>query len=67
MWFKGESGIVISDILKIASALTLEDFLVTVVKEKYLIQFITTSLIGLQIFQFGEDFIAWIKTILKDK
>ena len=43
MWFKSESGIVISDILKIASALTLEDFLVTVVKEKYLIQLITTS------------------------
>ena len=61
-----KSGRLISDIVEIAKTLALEGFLVTIdigkvfdsVNHCFLLQI-------LQKFEFGIDFVSWIKTILK--
>ena len=62
--FISVSGRVISDILEISNSLALEGFLIRVDIEKAFDSLITVLHI-LRKFQFGIDFVGWIKTIVK--
>ena len=64
--FISVSGRVISNILEISSSLALEDFLITVDIEKAFDSVNHCFVLHiLRKFQFGIDFVGWIKTIVK--
>ena len=64
--FISVSGRVISDILEISNSLALEDFLIRVDIEKAFDSVNHCFILHiLRKFQFGIDFVGWIKTIVK--
>ena len=66
--FISKSGKLISDILEITDSLQVDDLLMTIDIEKAfdsVNQFFLTSI--LKRYGFGDDFIKWIKTLLKNQ
>ena len=66
--FISKSGKLISDILEITDSLQIDDLLMTIDTEKAfdsVNHFFLTSI--LKRYGFGDDFIKWIKTLLKNQ